>query len=80
MTLRDWMRHTNTGPAALAAILGVHWVTIYKWASGTARPSFAKLSLIEEVTGGKVTARSLAQEANDAPVSAPKPAASAEVL
>ncbi len=59
MTLREWMNDTKTEPAALAARLGVHWVTVYKWARGSARPSFDKLAEIERVTDGKVTARTL---------------------
>jgi DNA-binding transcriptional regulator YdaS (Cro superfamily) len=68
MTLRDWMTHTGTTPAALAALLGVHVVIVYKMASGAARPSFDKLVEIERITEGKVTARSLAHPANEAPV------------
>lgn len=65
MTLRQWMTETGTNPTALAALLGCHWVTVYKWASGSARPSFDKLRRIEQITGGKVTARTLAHEASD---------------
>lgn len=74
MTLREWMTETGTTPAALAALLGCHWVTVYKWASGSARPSFEKLRRIEQVTGGRVTARTLAHEASEAGVTTPTPA------
>lgn len=73
MTLREWMTSTGTSPAALAALLGVHVVTVYKLASGAARPSFEKLVEIERITDGKVTARTLAHQANEAGV---KPAPS----
>lgn len=70
MTLRDWLKQTGTEHAAFAALLGVHCVTVYKWASGAARPSYGKLVQIENATGGQVTARTLAQQANDGPVRA----------
>lgn len=73
MTLREWMSETGTTPAALAALLDVHWVTVYKWASGSARPSFDKLRRIEQMTGGRVTASTLAHEANDVAVAAGAP-------
>lgn len=75
MTLREWMSETKTTPAALAALLGCHWVTVYKWANGSARPSFEKLRRIEQVTGGKVTARTLAHEASEPRVTDPPPPA-----
>lgn len=65
MTLREWMSQTGTKPAALAALLGCHVITVYKLASGAARPSFDKLAEIERITEGKVTARTLAHQASD---------------
>lgn len=70
MTLREWMSETGTTPTALAALLDVHWVTVYKWASGSARPSFDKLLRIEQMTGGRVTASTLAHGANNLAVAA----------
>ena len=78
MTLREWMRTTSTTPAALAARLGVHLVTVYGWAAGTKRPSFHKMALLEDLTGGQVTARTIAQEANHAAAHA-EPVKPAEV-
>jgi DNA-binding transcriptional regulator YdaS (Cro superfamily) len=53
------MAETSTDYATFAAIVGVHCVTVYRWVSGAARPSYRMMVQIEEATGGRVTARSL---------------------
>lgn len=57
MTLAQWMTENAMTPERLAAELGVHWATIYKWRARTAFPRVAQLAALERVTEGKVTAR-----------------------
>ena len=59
ITLRHWLDSTGTRPEAFADQVKVHWVTVYKWMNGTARPSFGKLREIERATAGAITACNL---------------------
>lgn len=55
MTLADYLRHEKQTHEAFAARLGVHAVTVSKWASGAMRPSWPKMEAIQAATGGAVT-------------------------
>lgn len=54
MTLSEWMTKTGTKPDALAAFLGVHPVTVYRWRSGAKMPKPAQMAGIQSATEGLV--------------------------
>lgn len=56
MTLADYLRSRRETHEAFAARVGVHSVTVSKWATGAMRPSWPKLAAIAAATDGAVTA------------------------
>lgn len=56
MTLGDYLRSKGETHDAFARRVGVHAVTVSKWATGAMRPSWPKLEAITAATSGAVTA------------------------
>lgn len=57
MELRAYLDEEPKRAGALAAAIGVHWTTVYRWARGENAPSLKRVAQIELATGGIVTAR-----------------------
>ena len=57
MDLSAYLQDRKLNQAAFASLVGVSEAAVCRWVSGKSRPSWEKLSQIERVTDGKVTAR-----------------------
>jgi DNA-binding transcriptional regulator YdaS (Cro superfamily) len=59
MLLAEWMDETKTTVEALAAQVGSHWTTVYRWRSRRSMPRAGQIKAIVEITGGRVTVADL---------------------
>lgn len=57
MNLATYLKEQNLTREAFANRVGVHPITVTRWVTGSLRPGWDKLAVIERVTGGGVTAQ-----------------------
>lgn len=63
VTLETWMRVHGVSIEAMADLIGVSRMTVYRWIRGSNRPTWDALQRISKVTGGQVTADSFLSRA-----------------
>lgn len=57
MNLATYLRQQKETREAFAARVGVHPITVTRWVTGSLRPGWDKLAVIERITAGEVTAQ-----------------------